>query len=103
MIRLMGIIGALAATAALSGCAEPGPPPVNVPPPAGPTACDAALVQNYLGQPISSFTLSEIRTNSHSQMVRSLAPNQAATMDFRPDRVTVVVDGNNVITKISCG
>lgn len=34
---------------------------------------------------------------------RILGPNAAATMDFNPERINVIVDDNNVVTVVRCG
>lgn len=34
---------------------------------------------------------------------RILSPNAAATMDFNPERINVIVDDNNVVTVVRCG
>ncbi len=34
---------------------------------------------------------------------RILGPNAAATMDFNPERINVIVDDKNVVTVVRCG
>lgn len=103
MIRSSKRVLAFGLLTVVAGCAEPPVPPTVVPPPHGPTACDAGPVQGYIGHLNSSFTLSEIRTQSNSQTVRALTPDMAATTDFRPDRVNVYLDASNTVRRITCG
>lgn len=71
--------------------------------PEAPAACVAEPGQAYLGQPASDATLEAIRRATGAGQLRALKPGQAATMDFRQDRVTVVQDAAGRIERITCG
>jgi hypothetical protein len=71
--------------------------------PAMPGACNADAIQSLVGQPISDAVTEQARTESGSESVRVLRPGDAATMDFRPDRLNIELDGNDVIQSLRCG
>lgn len=84
----------VAALLLLAGCSSQPP---------APAACVAEPGQAYLGQPASDATLEAIRRATGAGQLRALKPGQAATMDFRQDRVTVVQDAEGRIERITCG
>jgi hypothetical protein len=45
----------------------------------------------------------ELLRATGARQLRWLAPGMAATMDFRPDRLSVSYDEKMVITLITCG
>ncbi|KAF1708544.1 hypothetical protein CSC70_12935 [Pseudoxanthomonas kalamensis DSM 18571] len=65
--------------------------------------CTAEPVQWAIGQPASQEVMGKVWRESHGGLIRPIAPNQAVTQDYRADRVNVVVDKDNVITRIYCG
>jgi hypothetical protein len=65
--------------------------------------CEAQPVQDYLGRPGEAGAIEGIRRASGAKVVRVVRPGEMMTMDFRPDRVTVTVDGHRIITRIACG
>lgn len=69
--------------------------------PAGP--CNADAVQSLVGQEATEAVLEQARRDSGSNTVRALKPGQPATMDFRPDRLDIALDDNNVIQSLRCG
>jgi hypothetical protein len=40
---------------------------------------------------------------ARARVARVVAPGQAVTMDFRPDRLTIRVNGRNRIVDLTCG
>ncbi len=65
--------------------------------------CDAGDVQQFVGQRASSEIGDDILDESGAKTLRWAPPRSAMTMDFRPDRVTVVYDDNYAIEMITCG
>ncbi len=70
---------------------------------AAPAACNADPAQRYIGQPATEANVEAVRKATGASLVRALKPNQAATMDYRIERVNVLQDDAGTITKISCG
>ena len=95
----------IAALTALAACAQPIPslPPLDsaAPPPAlpaAPDACGAAGLQVLVGQDVALF-----EAQARPGPKRILRPGQPMTMDQSDQRVNVVVDAQNRITRITCG
>lgn len=65
--------------------------------------CNADAVQSYIGQEATEEAIEQARVDSGSATVRALKPGDAATMDFRPDRLDIALDENNVIQTLRCG
>ena len=123
---LFAALSAGAFAIALSACApkpapepaaEPAPAPADTAPPADPAAtpaapagdgaamalCNADAVQSLVGQEATEAVLEQAKTGSGAALVRALKPGEAATMEFRPDRIDVRLDENNVIQSLHCG
>jgi len=65
--------------------------------------CHADRVAWAVGQPANEQNLARVWKESGAGLIRPLAPGQAATRDFKPDRINVRIDGSNVITGVDCG
>ena len=64
--------------------------------------CDAEEVQKLIGQ--SGLSDQQIKQKTQSEIVRTVAPNQPVTMDYRENRVTVTIDpSSKKILNASCG
>ena len=87
----------LAVAVVLGGCAATGAPPGEQP-----AMCDAAKVQQLVGQPADGAT-AEAQRLSGARDVRRYGPGAALTMDYRADRLNVETDAAGVIVKLSCG
>ncbi|WP_237642525.1 I78 family peptidase inhibitor [Stenotrophomonas panacihumi] len=66
-------------------------------------ACHADRVAWAVGQPSDQQVMARVWKESGAGLIRPIAPGQAVTRDFKPDRINVYVDGGNVITKLDCG
>jgi hypothetical protein len=66
-------------------------------------ACDAAAVQNLVGQSYTEAVGKDAQARSKSKSMRLIRPGMAVTMDFRNDRLNVEVDDKSVITAVRCG
>lgn len=99
------VAAALAGLAAfaVAGCAasEPpaGPPPVSD----GSDQCGARALQDYLGMVAAGPVESRIREAADDGRVRFIGPDDAVTMDYRPDRLNVETDAAGRIVRIRCG
>jgi hypothetical protein len=93
----------LAALAAigLTGCVmtttEPAPPPV------ADINCDIDALAGLVGQPASTELAADAIAKAGARTVRWIGPGMAVTMDYRPDRLNIELDGSNRVTKFSCG
>ena len=72
-------------------------------PDAGVSGCDAAGAQSLVGRPASSAVAAEAQRLTGAGVVRWLQPGQIITMEFRADRLNLVLDGQNRIEAIRCG
>jgi hypothetical protein len=91
------------AALAMAGCAAT-TPPSDTPPMTGEAdQCGAQALQDYLGMMAAGPVEARIREVAGTKAVRVLGPNDAATMDYRPDRLNVRTDGDGRIVQIRCG
>jgi len=65
--------------------------------------CDAAKVQNVIGQTATQALGAEAVRASGARTMRWIAPDSAYTMDFRTDRLNIHVDAQNRVIKVNCG
>lgn len=65
--------------------------------------CNADAVQGLVGQEATEALVAQATADSGSASVRVLKPDDAATMDFRQDRLNINTDDAGVIERISCG
>lgn len=65
--------------------------------------CDAARVQDRVGQRATAELGATLLRLTGARTLRWVPPRTAVTMDFRPDRLTVSYDDAMVIERISCG
>jgi hypothetical protein len=99
--------GAIAA-AALAACATQAPPPAADPAPIpehGTTSghtCDGTRIQQFVGQQRSPALEQQMLEASGAATVRWVPPGMAVTMEFRADRLTVFLDANSRIERLSC-
>ena len=101
----------------VSACAQSAPegeaddgvtPPLTAEPAAaaatGGDACNSSAVVDYLGQEASEETRAALlEAIAPLENVRWVGPNDAMTMDYLPDRLTVELDESGLITTASCG
>lgn len=84
---------------AAAACA-PKPATTVVPPPTGP--CNAAAVQDLIGQD-SSKVLLDAQRRANAKAVRVYRTGSMTTMDYREDRLNLEVGADYRIVKVSCG
>lgn len=61
-------------------------------------ACNSTKYSHLVGEPV----LAAYETH-FTETVRILGPDDFATMDFQPERINVIYDGNDTITEVRCG
>lgn len=77
----------------LGACRE-----ADSPPPLPMDACGAAALQRLVGQDARV-----LQTMRFGQQVRILRPGDPATKDYRPDRLNILIDAQERISRIDCG
>jgi hypothetical protein len=82
----------------LAACATPPAPPA-----AGELQCVAGSGAWAVGKPVSDDLVAKIVADTHSRTARVLRPGQPATMDFRGDRVNVMLDAGDKVERVTCG
>ena len=71
------------------------------PPPA--SACNADAIKAYIGQSATPAVIEAARKAAGAGLVRALKPNQPATLDYRVERINILVDDDNKILSATCG
>lgn len=67
-----------------------------------PSTCVADEAAKLVGQ--SGLSEAEIKAKTKASIVRAVAPGQPVTMDYREDRVTVVINAQSkTIIQATCG
>lgn len=101
-MKKLPIAAVLGGSLGLAGCmmtpVPPGPPP---PPPGGP--CVEANADLFVGQVATQGVQESARIAANATVVRTIAPGQAITMEFNPNRLNLEVTATNVITNGRCG
>lgn len=95
----------LAVLLATSNACTPMPPkakPSNPYPPR-PMQCQADPGQRFVGQAASDDVVEQAKAATGANTVRVLEPGMAATMDFRDDRLNLMLDEHGAIAKVTCG
>lgn len=87
---------AAASEAAAPAPAEPAPTEL-----AG--SCDDTQAQWIIGKTPTDQEIEQAKTDSKSQAVRALKPGDAATMDFNPNRLNIILDDKGTATSVNCG
>ncbi|SFP89688.1 I78 family peptidase inhibitor [Pseudomonas borbori] len=91
------IPASLALLALLAACS-------SVDKPAAPDAtCRAEAVPGLLGKLATAERVEMAREQTGAKSVRVLAPGDAATMDYNPQRLNIEIDEAELIQRISCG
>lgn len=93
MARAWIIAGA--AGLVLAACQLDPAPPAGFTP--APEACGTPDLQYLVGQPASV-----LETMRFAGPVRIIRPGMAVTMDYRPDRLNIEIDGRERIARVFC-
>lgn len=84
----------------------PAPPAGDAPPADEPPAgqvCDADAASGVVGAVATDAVVDQARMLSGAATARTLAPGQVVTMEFRGDRLNLLVDEANIVTGVRCG
>lgn len=54
--------------------------------------------QDWIGQKVDRSAV-----QAAAKAFRILHPNDPATMDYRPDRLNVIINDNDIVTEVKCG
>lgn len=65
--------------------------------------CDATLAAWAVGKTPDEATVARIIADTHSRSARVVKPGQPMTMDYRQDRVNVMLDAEGRIKELTCG
>jgi hypothetical protein len=95
----------LSALLATNAACTPKPPNAKPSKPFPPQVmrCQADPGQRFVGQAASEDVISQVRAATGATTVRVHKPNEAATMEFRDDRLNVHLDDHGVIATVTCG
>ena len=94
-------VSALAACAVQQAptAADPGPPP---PPGSTMNKCDNSNIQQFVGKQRSPELEKQMLSVSGAAFVRWAEFGTMVTMEYRSDRLTVFLDADNRVERISC-
>ena len=79
------------------------PPPAEPAPTELAGTCDDTQAQWIIGKAASEKDIEQAKTDSKSESVRALKPGDAATMDFNPNRLNIILDDKGAATSVNCG
>ena len=68
-----------------------------------PGTCDNAALDRFTGRPASTELGARMLKASGARVIRWVPKGGVITMEFRADRVTVMLDSNNKVERASCG
>ncbi|MCM8731392.1 I78 family peptidase inhibitor [Hephaestia sp. GCM10023244] len=90
---------------ALAACAQTPSPATDIPAANDPSgvACKADALTDLVGQPASAALGATAMERAGARTVRWIQPNSAVTMDFRFDRLNIMLDDKNAVTSFTCG
>jgi hypothetical protein len=97
--------GCAAALALLAACAQEPPAVPEAPPPPvfAPGECDGQAAQFAVGQPYNEALGVQARVRARAERMRTLRPGQVVTMEFDARRLTLDLDGEGRVVRVSCG
>ena len=87
----------------LAACAGYGSSPEPVQPPTSAGTCNADNTAEFVGQEATAAVGAAIQARTGASIFQWVGPDQAVTMDYRPERVRVAYDMGFVIERITCG
>lgn len=83
---------------AIAACDPIDPTPAKPVTPKPTDVCNAAEVQDFVGQPRSAIDKKRIKTS----VVRYLKPDSAVTLDYSDQRMNIVLDEKNIVLRVMC-
>ena len=91
------LLAAGCASVPTAGAEEPPAPETAAP------GCDAARARHLIGRAQSEETAAEALRLTGARALRWLPPGTMVTMDYRPDRLNIDLDGSGKIINLRCG
>jgi hypothetical protein len=93
-------LASLSLLALLAGCSssQPAQPAAEIT-----GNCTVDNLQGVLGQHASADLIEQVQQQANAKTLRVLAPGDAATMDYNPQRLNIDIDESEVIIRLSCG
>ena len=88
-----------AALLATGGCMAAGEEMV----PEGMAACDAGAAQALVGQPATAALGARALELTGARALRWIRPGDVVTMDYRTDRLNIVLDASGRVSGLKCG
>ena len=65
--------------------------------------CNVDPAEKFEGQKISDAFSEQARTAAGAATVRVIRPDQPVTMDYRGDRLNIILDANDMVVDVNCG
>ena len=65
--------------------------------------CYADAANGFIGQAATAAVVEQARVAAGAAVARTLSPGEVVTMEFRGDRLNLMVDEANVVTGVRCG
>jgi len=93
-------LASLSLLALLAGCSSQPQEPQNA---AINGDCNVEQIQGVLGKIANTKLIQQVQQQANAKNLRVLAPGDAATMDYNPQRLNIDIDESEVIIRLSCG
>lgn len=65
--------------------------------------CNVDNLSGVLGQIASAERIEQTQQQANAKFLRVLAPGDAATLDYNPQRLNIHIDESETITRLTCG
>lgn len=95
-LATLAILPLAACTIATSNATADNPPPIT-------DTCHNEALAQFTGQPASQELGARMLAASGARILRWVPKGGVVTMDFSPERITVLLDGSNRVERASCG
>ena len=92
----LALLPLAACTVATSNATAVGPPPSAA-------TCSNEVLAQFTGQPAGEELGQRIMRASGARTLRWVPKGGVVTMEFNPERVTILLDGSNRVERASCG
>ncbi|VXD02225.1 Peptidase inhibitor I78 family protein [Pseudomonas sp. 8Z] len=101
-IRLCLALGAALLATGCSSTADKSPATTAASGPA-PDSCTSSAVEHFKGQTATPELLEQARQQAGASSARILTPTSVVTLEYNGQRLNLNVDGQRVITRVTCG
>lgn len=100
-MRTLSSLPLLAVLSCAACASTPSEPPTGTESPGA--ECRAEPAQQYVGRKADTQVVEAAKAASTARQVRVIGPDDAVTLDYRPDRLNIRVDADRTIVSIACG